>query len=193
MKTYFCCLIQSEYWLFYDAERDLLATVKFLLSIQLRVYKQWSVVSSSVERANVAIFIFLMQRPRSTTTRRLFFFLQAAKLLNYVGAADGKNLLSMFGRYSPIAVVSARRRFLTDVTLWGAANVRDSSTAFLSASLYVSKRGADWDRLCRDVVGRWLVGCHARALWPNGAAYSYYGTVIGNPTPGIQWYNFRPP
>jgi len=43
---------------------------------------------------------------------------------------------------------------------------------------------------------RWsLVGCHARALWPNGAswAYSYYGTLIGNPTPGIQWYNFRPP
>ena len=34
-----------------------------------------------------------------------------------------------------------------------------------------------------------LVGCHARALWPNGA---YYGTLIGNPTPGIQWYNFRP-
>jgi len=38
----------------------------------------------------------------------------------------------------------------------------------LSASLYVSKRGAYWDRLCRDVVGRWLVGwlvcCHARAL-----------------------------
>jgi len=26
---------------------------------------------------------------------------------------------------------------------------------FLSASLYVSKRGAYWDRLCRDVVGRW--------------------------------------
>ena len=67
---------------------------------------------------------------------------------------------------------------------------------FLSASLYVSKRGAYWDRLCRDVVGRWLVvGCHARALWPNGAsyAYSYYGTLIGNSTPGIQWYNFRPP
>jgi len=42
---------------------------------------------------------------------------------------------------------------------------------FLSASLYVSKRGAYWDRLCRDVVGRWsLVGCHARALWPNGAS-----------------------
>ena len=26
---------------------------------------------------------------------------------------------------------------------------------FLSASLYVSKRGAYWDRLCRDVDGRW--------------------------------------
>jgi len=24
-------------------------------------------------------------------------------------------------------------------------------------------------------------------------AYSYYGTLIGNPTPGIQRYNFRPP
>jgi len=24
-------------------------------------------------------------------------------------------------------------------------------------------------------------------------AYSYYGTLIGNPTPGIQWYKFRPP
>jgi len=50
------------------------------------------------------------------------------------------------------------------------------AVAFLSASLYVSKRGAYWDRLCRDVVGRWLivgwlvVGCHARALWPNGAS-----------------------
>ena len=35
----------------------------------------------------------------------------------------------------------------------------------LSASLYFSKRGAYWDRLCHDVVGR-----HARALWPNGAS-----------------------
>jgi len=26
----------------------------------------------------------------------------------------------------------------------------------LSASLYVCKRGAYFDRLCRDVVGRWL-------------------------------------
>jgi len=44
------------------------------------------------------------------------------------------------------------------------------SGSFLSASLSVSKRGAYWDRLCHDVVG-WLVfGCHARALWPNGAS-----------------------
>ena len=34
---------------------------------------------------------------------------------------------------------------------------------FLSASLYVSKRGAYWDKLCRDVVGRWLVGWLSRA------------------------------
>jgi len=41
---------------------------------------------------------------------------------------------------------------------------------FLSASLYFSKKGAYFDWLCRDVVGRSLVGCHARALWPNGAS-----------------------
>ena len=34
-----------------------------------------------------------------------------------------------------------------------------ANSTFLSASLYVSKRGAYWYRLCRDVVGRrWLVG-----------------------------------
>jgi len=40
------------------------------------------------------------------------------------------------------------------------------SVYFLSASLYVSKRGAYWDRLCRDwsLVGWLVVGCHARAL-----------------------------
>ena len=60
------------------------------------------------------------------------------------------------------------------------------------------------------VVGWLVVGCHARALWPNGASYAYsyskklnspnndkprtaQRTLIGNPTPGIQWYNFRPP
>jgi len=38
-----------------------------------------------------------------------------------------------------------------------------ASCHFLSDSLYVSKRGAYWDRLCRDVVGRWLVGWLSRA------------------------------
>jgi len=42
--------------------------------------------------------------------------------------------------------------------------VLDIIIILLSASLYFSKRGAYWDRLCRDVVG-----CQARALWPNGA------------------------
>ena len=48
--------------------------------------------------------------------------------------------------------------------------------ALLSASLYVS----------RDVVGRWslivgwlVVGCHARALWPNGASYLRNFFTIG--------------
>ena len=52
----------------------------------------------------------------------------------------------------------------------GKAQVHSASAAgqsmapdfvFLSASLYFSKRGAYWDRLCRDVVGRWsLVVTH---------------------------------
>jgi len=40
-----------------------------------------------------------------------------------------------------------------------ARTARDALWRFLSALLYVSKRGAYWDRLCRDVVGRlvrWL-------------------------------------
>ena len=53
---------------------------------------------------------------------------------------------------------------------WGSKAAKFPHVWFLSASLYFSKRGAYWDRLCRDVVGRWLVGCHARALWPNGAS-----------------------
>ena len=66
--------------------------------------------------------------------------------------------------------------------------------SFLSASLYFSKRGAYWDRLCRDVVGRWSlvvtrVHC-GQTVHP--MAYSYYRTLIGTPTPGIQWYKFRP-
>jgi len=46
-----------------------------------------------------------------------------------------------------------------------------------------------------NVVGRWLVvTCvHCGQTVHHRLAYSYYGTLIGNPTPGIQWYNFRPP
>jgi len=49
------------------------------------------------------------------------------------------------------------------VYFWALCSMYDSvagfkkTCEFLSASLYVSKRGAYWDRLCRDVVG-WLVG-----------------------------------
>ena len=41
-----------------------------------------------------------------------------------------------------------------ETKMWAA--VRENGD-FLSASLYFSKRGAYWDRLCREVVGRWLV------------------------------------
>jgi len=44
---------------------------------------------------------------------------------------------------------------------------------FLSASLYVSKRVAYIEIGCvvtSLVVGWLVVGCHARALWPNGAS-----------------------
>ena len=47
----------------------------------------------------------------------------------------------------------------------GQVHLALAKMCFLSASLYFSKRVAYWDRLCRDVVG-----CHARALWPNGAS-----------------------
>ena len=67
------------------------------------------------------------------------------------------------------------------------------SNAFLSASLYLSKRGAYWDRLYRDVVGRWLVVTRVHCGQTVHPRPSYYGTLIGNSTPGIQWYNFRPP
>ena len=62
----------------------------------------------------------------------------------------------------------------------------------LSTSLYFSKRGAYWDRLCRDVVGRWLVVTRVhRGQTVHPIAYNY-GTLIVTPTPKIQWYKFRP-
>jgi len=61
---------------------------------------------------------------------------------------------------------------------------------FLSASLYFSKRGAYWDRLCRDVVGRWLVVTRVHC---GQTVHPRPIVTMGTPTPGIQWYKFRPP
>ena len=77
--------------------------------------------------------------------------------------------------YSASPVLSAKFNWNRTTGCWVIAK------QFWSASLYFSKRGAYWDRLCRDVVGCWslvvgwlvgwlVVGCHARALWPNGAS-----------------------
>ena len=42
------------------------------------------------------------------------------------------------------------------------------------------------------VIGRWLSrACTVAKRCILGL--SYYGTLIGTPTPGIQWYKFRPP
>jgi len=62
----------------------------------------------------------------------------------------------------------------------------------LSASLYVSKRGAYWDRLCDCVVTSLVVTrVHCgQTVHPRPIVTM---ELIGNPTPGIQWYNFRPP
>jgi len=62
------------------------------------------------------------------------------------------------------------------------AGIVSHHSSFLSASLYFSKRGTYWDRLCRDVVGRLSRACTVAKR-----------CILGNPTPGIQWYNFRPP
>jgi len=75
-----------------------------------------------------------------------------------------------------------------------------SCSPFLSASLYVIVKEALIEIGCVVtllVVGGWSlvvtrVHCSGQTVHPR-AAYSYYGTLIGNPTPGIQWYNFRPP
>ena len=72
----------------------------------------------------------------------------------------------------------------------------DCALVLLSTSLYVSKRGAYWDKLCRDVVGHWLVVTRVhcgQTVHPRPIVTMEHRTLIGNPTPGIQWYNFRPP
>jgi len=56
------------------------------------------------------------------------------------------------------AVTSFLPEPLEDMAVWTDTDLilRLHFISFLSASLYFSKRGAYWDRLCRDVVGRWL-------------------------------------
>ena len=68
---------------------------------------------------------------------------------------------------SPRVVTTYLPEPLEDMAVWTDTDLilRLHFISFLSASLYFSKRGAYWDRLCRDVVG-----CHARALWPNGTS-----------------------
>ena len=54
-------------------------------------------------------------------------------------------------KYSPGGVITA----LPGSVCWF-LHFDPFQVLLLSASLYFSKRGAYWDRLCRDVVGRWL-------------------------------------
>ena len=55
---------------------------------------------------------------------------------------------------------------------------------FLSASLYC---------VVTSLVVGWLVVTRVHCHQTVHPRPSYYGTLIGNPTSGIQWYNFRPP
>ena len=60
--------------------------------------------------------------------------------------------------------ISRQRQHVQDELPVNSQTAKLSLTVwFLSASLYFSKKGAYWDRLCRDVVGRWLVGWLSRA------------------------------
>ena len=91
-------------------------------------------------------------------------------------AAQSPGFVSKFSNKFPCPVAFLCLSALIKILSLVESTMMFTTTSLLSASLYVSKRGAYWDRLCRDVVGRWLVGrwslvvgCHARALWPNGA------------------------
>ena len=99
----------------------------------------------------------------------IFFF---QKLIKFIIKSIFCNKATFTVIFSPCYSRASRVRPATVITWPHHATVTymKNFTEFLSASLYFSKRGAYWDRLCRDVVGCWLVGCHARALWPNGAS-----------------------
>ena len=95
-----------------------------------------------------------------------------------IGPPSAERMTScQFSRWWISAILDFRGQIMGSLNSPGTTSCRSSidtialnclvleKVAFLSASLYFSKRGAYWDRLCRDVVG-----CHARALWPNGAS-----------------------
>jgi len=87
--------------------------------------------------------------------------------LFFTSLPAGRSLCSrLLGRMLPVNHRQVTVRSLVPTVI----DLTMTKATFLSASLYFSKIGAYWDRLCRDVVGRWLVGCHARALWPNDAS-----------------------
>ena len=71
-------------------------------------------------------------------------------LLYHTDVSDGLDIQSMAGLKTFVQWVDEHCAS-TQVRL-------TASIVILSASLYFSKRGAYWDRLCSDVVGRWLVG-----------------------------------
>jgi len=76
----------------------------------------------------------------------------------------GKTVSPWYNRECYVTKLKTCRRHLSQpaLTLWHTYTHRVQCTTvtqigwFFSASLYVSKRGAYLDRLCRDVVGRWL-------------------------------------
>ena len=65
-----------------------------------------------------------------------------------------------FTLYKRQTVNIVRANFFSErvINCWNSLSHTVDFNSFVSASLYFSKRGAYWDRLCRDVVGRWLVG-----------------------------------
>ena len=103
-----------------------------------------------------------LDQPRLSAIAKIFFgFLpityqidiRTARFLETFVISDN-GICMLFERHAKIGIYSRRMHDVNSVSDLRCA----IDELFLSASLYVSKRGAYWDRLCRDVVGRWLVG-----------------------------------
>jgi len=84
--------------------------------------------------------------------------------------------------------------YIKFILLFRILSVRRANViTFLSASLYFSKEALiEIGCVVTSLVVGWLVVTRVHC-GQTVQAYSYYGTLIGNPTPGIQWYKFRPP